>query len=135
MSGNSWSDDDLRRYVLHSGELFWLSPEQQEEKRTAARPQVARIVPGVQKRLLQDVGATSSDDGVILLATQLIEWSRDPRKFWLILSATPWDYLEDWIGDELVAVYKRAAKARKKAKKDKKALKGIAAASSRRELE
>ena len=135
MSGNRWSDDELRRYVLHSAELFWLSPEQQEEKRAAARPQVARIVPAVQKRLLQDVGVTSSDDGVILLATQLIEWSRDPRKFWLILSTTPWDYLEDWIGDELVAVYKRAAKARKKAKKEKKALKGIAAASSRRELE
>jgi hypothetical protein len=135
MSGDSWTDDELRRYVLHSGELFWLSPEQQEERRSAARPQVARIVPAVQKRLLQDVGATSSDDGVILLATQLIEWSRDPRKYWLILSETPWEYLEDWLGDELVAVYKRAAKARKKAKKDKKALKGIEAASSRRELE
>jgi hypothetical protein len=135
MPGYSWGDDDLRRYVLRSGDLFWLGPEQAEDAREAFRRAVTRIVPGVQKRLLEEVGATSSRSGVELLAVQLIEWSHDPRRLWLVLSTTPWDYLEEWIGDELIGVYRRAAKAQKKAQKDKRAIKGIEAASSRRELE
>ena len=135
MPGNSWGDDDLRRYVLRSGDLFWLGPEQAEDARAPFRRAVARIVPGVQRRLLEEVGATSSRSGVGLLAAQLIESSNDPRKFWLVLSTTPWEYLEEWIGDELTAVYRRAAKAKRKAQGDKKTLKGIEAASSRRELE
>jgi hypothetical protein len=135
MPGNSWGDDELRRYVLDSGDLFWLGPEQAEDARAAARPNITRIVGGVQKRLLEEVGATSSHDGIVLLATRIIEGSGDPRKFWIVLSATPWEQLEEWIGDELIELYRHAAKASKKAKKDKEALKGIAAASSRRELE
>lgn len=89
-------------------------------------------MPALQRRLLETIGAATSPEGVAVLAAEAIDRSNDPRRWWLVASTTPWDVLEEWIGDELVKLAKRAAKRRKK---DRKVLDGVTAASTRRELE
>ena len=132
MSAYTWDDDALRRYVLRSNEIFWMSPEQADERRSECMRELSRIVPALQLRLLESTGSMTSERGIAMLATEAVERSRDPRRFWLVASTTPWEYLEEWIGDDLESVYKRAAKKRKE---EKKTLAGIEAASSRPELE
>ena len=132
MPGNRWGDDELRRYLLRADEVRWTEPEQADERRAECVREMARVVPGLQRRLLEQTGAPTSAYGLALLACEAIERSNDARRFWLVASTTPWEYLEEWLADDLRIIYKRAAKTRKK---DKKALKGIEAASSRRELE
>lgn len=132
MPSYRWGDDDLRRYLLRADGLFWMGPEQAEEHRAECIREMGRIVPGVQRRLLERTGTTTSARGLAMLAAEAIERSHDPRRFWLVASTTPWEHLEDWIADDILVIYKRADKRRKK---DKKALEGIAAASSRREIE
>jgi hypothetical protein len=132
MSGRIWSDDDLRAHVLHQRGFFESPTADDEARREECIRQMHRIVPALQQRLLESVGAATDADGVAVLATEAIDRSSDPRRFWLVASTTPWETLEEWIGDELVLISKRAAKKRKK---DRKVLDGIAEASTRRELE
>jgi len=132
MSGRNWTDDDLRKHVLHRRGFFESPTDDDEQRRIDCTRQMHRIVPALQRCLLESVGVTTHADGVAVLATEAIERSNDPRRFWLVASTTPWEHLEEWIGDELVQLYKKAAKKRKK---DRKVLDGIATASSRRELE
>ena len=129
MSGNSWSDSDLRAYIAAATGFFWLGTEADVE-RARFRAQVTRIVPGIQKRVLAEVGATTSADGIAFFASEEVEHGRAAKRAWLLVSSEPWEYLEQWIGDVVIRAYRAAVQP-----KDKKALKGIAAASSRRELE
>lgn len=129
MSAFTWSDDDLRDHVLHERGFF---EERDEARRAECIREMHRIVPALQRRLLETTGAVTYAHGVAVLATEVLDRSNDPRRWWLVASTTPWEVVEEWIGDELVERYKRAAKKRKK---DKKALAGIEAASTRRELE
>ena len=132
MSGLTWTDDELREHVLHRRGFFESPTDDDELRRAECIRQMHRIVPALQSRLLESVGATTSAHGVAVLATEVIERSNDPRRFWLVASTAPWTQLEEWVGDDLVQLYKKAAKKRKK---DRKVLDGIATASGRRELE
>lgn len=132
MSSQRWSDDDLRTYVLRAGGFFDAMTDGAAERRADCIREMQRIVPGLQQRLLETSGATTSPDGVAILAAEVIDRSNDPRRYWVVASTTPWEHLEEWIGDELVRLAKRAAKKRKR---DRAALDGITAASTRRELE
>jgi hypothetical protein len=132
MSSQSWSDDDLRRHVLHQRGFFESPSADDELRRAECIRQMRRIVPALQRRLLEDVGAVTDAGGVAVLAAEIIDRSNDMRRYWLVASTTPWGHLEEWIGDEREQLYK---KAEKKRKKDRKVLDGIATASSRRELE
>jgi hypothetical protein len=131
MSTTPWSDDDLRRHVLSTGGMFAALDAAAAERTAECTRQMTRIVPAVQRRLLESTGAVTSPEGVAILAAEVIDRSPDPRRYWLVASTTPWQHLEEWVGDELVRIYKRAAKRGK----DKEALAGIEAASTRRELE
>jgi hypothetical protein len=132
MSGHVWTDDDLRAHVLHRRGFFDSPTTEDEARRADCITQMQRIVPALQRRLLEQTGAATDANGVAVLATEAIDRSNDPRRWWLIASITPWQVLEEWMADELIDRYKKAAKKRKK---DTKALAGIEAASSRRELE
>jgi hypothetical protein len=132
MSGRPWTDDELREHVLRRRGFFESPTDDDELRRAECIRQMRRIVPALQRRLLESTGATTYAAGVAILAAEAIERSNDPRRFWIVASTTPWEHLEEWIGDELVALYKKAAK---KQRKDRKVLDGIVAASTRRELE
>lgn len=129
MSGNSWSDSDLREYIAAASGFFWLGTEADVE-RARFRAQVTRVIPGIQKRVLGEVGATTSADGIAFFASEEVERARPAKRAWLLVSSEPWEYLEQWIGDVVVRAYRAAVTS-----KDKKALKGIEAASTRREIE
>lgn len=101
-----WSDDDLRRYLLR--DPFLLMPD--DEPRADCIRELSRIVPALQRRLLEVCGAMTSATGVAMLAYHITDRSRDPRRYWVVASTAPWQNLEEWIGDELIAMYRRAAR-------------------------
>jgi hypothetical protein len=128
MSIEYWSDRDLREYVVSATEVF-LPDEEWQAKRAQFCAQIARIAPAIQSRVLAEVGATTSADGIALFAAEVVEHFDGPRA-WLVVSATPWDYLERWVGDEVIAAYGRAAGTTD----DAAELAGITAASTRRAI-
>jgi hypothetical protein len=130
MPGNSWGDDELRSFIARAPRLFWRGDEA-EPDRDRFRTEFARVTPGIRKRVLTEVGATTSADGLAFFALQIVEDYESPKRDWLLVSADPWEYLESWIGDAVVKAYRRAAKGRK----DRGDLAGIEEASNRRALE
>ena len=130
MSIEFWSDRELREYVVSATNTYSFFPDEEwEEKRAQFRAQVARIVPAIQSRVLAEVGATTSAEGIAMFAAEVVEHFDGPRA-WLVVSATPWNYLERWVGDEVIAAYGRAAAEHA----DSDELAGITAASTRRAI-
>ena len=123
-----WSDRELREYVVGATEVYFPN-EEWEARRAQFCAQVARIVPAIQSRVLAEVGATTSAEGIAMFAAEVVEHFDGPRA-WLVVSATPWDYLERWVGDEVIAAYGRAAGTAD----DSDQLAGITAASTRRAI-
>ena len=130
MPGNSWGDRELREFVARAPRHFWKG-EEVEPDRDRFRIEFARVTPGIQKRVLSEVGATTSPEGIAFFALQIVEDFDSSKRDWLLVSADPWEYLESWIGDAVVKAYRNAVKGRA----DKSVLSGIEAASSRRALE
>jgi hypothetical protein len=108
MSVEYWSDRELREFVVSATNSYSFSfDEEWEQQRARFREQATRIVPAIQARVLAEVGATTSPEGVAMFAAEVVEHFDGPRA-WLVLSSTPWDYLERWVGDEVIAAYRRA---------------------------
>jgi hypothetical protein len=130
MSVEYWSDRELREYVVSATNSFSFFPDEEwEQQRALFCAQATRIVPAIQARVLAEVGATTSPDGVAMFAAEVVEHFDGPRA-WLVLSSTPWDYLERWVGDEVIAAYRRATGE----DGDDEKLAGITAASTRRAI-
>ena len=133
MSTHIWSVSELREYVRRAPELRWADPTELERYRDGfRRSALALVVPEVRRRLLASIGTATNEANVALMAQETIEsggffggLSRDGR--WMLLSEKPWDHLIDCVVEEIEYVYKGTGGR----KSVKKALAGIAAASSR----
>ena len=134
MSSERWSDRDLRAFVMRAPRLSWGDNELADVDRRAFRSQLGAVIAaGIQSRVLSEVGALTSPEGLAILACEMLEDYTDPKKRdWLLVSAEPWAYLEKWVAESVITTY-RAAMGR--GVKDAKVLEGIAAASSRDALE
>jgi len=134
MPSERWSDRDLRAFVMRAPRLSWGDDELAELDRRQFRSQVVALISdGVQSRVLSEVGALTSPEGLAALTCEMLEDYVDPKKRdWLLVSAEPWQYLEKWVAESVVKTY-RATVGR--GLKDVKVLEGIAAASSRDALE
>jgi hypothetical protein len=136
MSSERWSDRELRAFVMRAPRLSWGDSELAEVERRAFRAQlVAFVAPGIQSRVLSEVGSLTSLEGLAVLACELVEdgdWVDSKKRAWLLVSAEPWQYLEQWIAESVVHNYRSMVRTRSK---DRKVLAGIVAASSRDAIE
>jgi hypothetical protein len=134
MSSERWSDRDLRAFVMRAPRLSWGDSELAEVDRCAFRTQLISIAaPGIQTRVLAEIGALTSADGLAALACEMLEEYVDARKRdWLLVCAEPWQYLERWVAESVVTTYRATVR---RPSKDAKVLEGIAAASSRDAIE
>lgn len=134
MSSAHWSDRDLRAFVQNAPRLEWGDAELADlERRNFCAQVMERVVPTVRERVLASVGIVTAPEGIALYACELIEDGRyDRRRDALLLSVDPWFQLTDWLSVEVLKSSRATVKARKK---DAAVLEGIAAASSRRELD
>jgi hypothetical protein len=134
MSSAHWSDRDLRAFVQLAPRLEWGDAELADlERRNFCAQLLVRVVPTVRERVLASVGIVTAPEGIALFACELIEDGRyDRRRDALLLSTDPWLQLTDWLSLEVLRSCRATMKARKK---DAAALEGIAAASSRLELD
>jgi len=134
MSSERWNDRDLRAFVMRAPRLTWGDDELAEVDRRAFRAQLVAIAaPGIQARVLAEVGALTSPEGLAVLCCEMLEDYVDARKRdWLLVCAEPWEYLEQWVAEAVVKTYRATTRRRDK---DAKVLEGIAAASSRSALE
>ena len=134
MSSERWNDRDLRAFVMRAPRLTWGDDELAEVDRRAFRAQLVAIAaPGIQARVLAEVGALTSPEGLAVLCCEMLEDYVDARKRdWLLVCAEPWEYLEQWVAEAVVKTYRTTTRRRDK---DAKVLEGIAAASSRSALE
>lgn len=128
-----WSDDELRTFIttLRGGGLFAPEVDSTERDRFVAQARL-RIVPEVQRRVLAEVGAATDASGVAHVAFEVLEretWGK--RHTWLMVTTEPWGYVTDLVAREIRSAYTAAVRRRA----DAKALKGIAAASSRPEID
>jgi hypothetical protein len=133
MSSERWSDRDLRAFVVRAPRLSWGDDTLSDVQRAAFRHQVEQIIAaGVQSRVLAEVGALTSAEGIAVLACEVLEDYVEPKKRdWLLVSGEPWKYLEQWLAESITKTYRAAVKRRTQ---DAKVLEGIAAASSREAL-
>ncbi|WP_127818047.1 hypothetical protein [Microbacterium sp. CPCC 204701] len=130
-----WTDHRFRTFLLAMrGGLFGVGVE--DDERDAFLEQARRrIVPIVQRRVLAEVGATVDDQGVAVVAYELLEESAwDRRRTWLIASSDPWGFLADLVVRELKAAYGETSGVRGE-DGDEAELAGILAASTRRGIE
>lgn len=136
MSSERWSDRDLRAFVMRAPRLAWGDSELAEVERRAFRAQVvAFVAPGIQARVLSEVGSLTSLEGLAVLACELLEdgdWVDSRKRAWLLVSAEPWQYLEQWIAESMIHNYRATIGTRAK---DRKVLAGIVAASTRDAIE
>lgn len=130
-----WNNDELRSFLiaLRSGGIFDSGRDVDDAQRELFRAQAAsRIVPEVERRVLADVGAVIDPRGIAAVALEVVEEENyGPKHTWLMVTEDPWSFLTDLVTREVVTSYRAAVRRRS----DDKVLKGIAAASSRRELE
>lgn len=130
-----WSNDELRRFLiaLRSGGIFDSGRDVDDEQRQRFRAQAAaRIVPEVERRVLADVGALIDPRGIAVVALEVLEEENyGAKRTWLMVTEDPWGFLTDLVTREVIRSYRAAVRRRG----DDKVLKGIATASSRRELE
>lgn len=130
-----WSNDELRSFLiaLRSGGIFDSGRDVDDAQRERFRAQAAsRIVPEVERRVLAEVGAVIDPQGIAAVALEVVEEQNyGPKHTWLMVTEDPWSFLTDLVTREVVTSYRAAVRRRS----DDKVLKGIAAASSRRELE
>jgi len=134
MPSERWSDRDLRAFVVRAPRLSWGDSELADVERRAFRAQLVAIAaPGIQARVLAEIGALTSPEGLAVLCCEMLEDYVDARKRdWLLVCAEPWAYLEQWVAESVVKNYRATIRRREK---DAKVLEGIAAASSRGAIE
>ncbi|MCL2514424.1 MAG: hypothetical protein FWD85_04015 [Microbacteriaceae bacterium] len=126
-----WSDEQLRSFINTLRDRACGSDSEAEDRAAFMRQAEARIVPRARREVLAAVGAVTSADGVASVAFDVLEheiWSK--RRSWLMVTTDPWALLTDAVTREVCSSYRASLR-----KSDRKALKGIAAASSRPELE
>lgn len=132
MSTRDWSDEDLRRFVVHVREVGGLLGEglSEAERELFAAQALVRIVPEVQRRLRATVGVDTAPTGVAAVACNVAEqFGWGARHTWLLVCRDPWDYLTDAVFREVKGAYRQTI-----GKRDKKHLKRIADASNRTEI-
>jgi len=136
MSSERWGDRDLRAFVVRAPRLAWGDSELAEVERRAFRAQVvAFVAPGIQARVLAEVGSLTSLEGLAALSCQLLEdgdWIDHKKRAWLLVCAEPWQYLEQWVAESVIHNYRVTIGRRSK---DLKVLAGIVAASTRDAIE
>jgi hypothetical protein len=135
MSGIRWNDTRLRAFIVRAPRLSWGDDELGDVERDAFREQVALIIAsGVRRRVLASVGSPVATEGIAQLACELLEepWTDQEKRDWLLVTTEPWRYLERWVAEVIIAKH-RAAFGRRS--KDARVLEGIAAVSTRAELE
>jgi hypothetical protein len=136
MSSERWSERELRAFVMRAPRLNCADSELAEVERRAFRAQVvAFVAPGIQSRVLSEVGSLTSLEGIAVLTCELLEdgdWVDGKKRTWLLVSAEPWQYLEQWIAESVIHNYRAMIGGRAK---DRKVLAGIAAASTRNAIE
>lgn len=134
MPEHTWSNDELRTFftALRSGSIFAPSADVDDATRETFRAQaMRRLVPEVERRVLAEIGAVVDPRGVAAVAIEVAEdttWGS--RHTWLMVTDDPWAYLTDLVTREITKAYRGAVRRRG----DEKVLKGIEAASSRREI-
>lgn len=134
MHESLWSNDELRTFLtaLRDSSCFTPGTEVDDVDRGRfLRQAMLRVVPEVERRLLADVGATVDSRGIAAVTLELVEdgmWGR--RHTWLMVTSEPWAFLADQVTREIRSAYRASVRVRD----DQKALKGIAAVSSRAEL-
>jgi len=68
MSSERWSDRDLRAFVVRAPRLSWGDSELADVERRAFRAQLVAIAaPGIQARVLAEIGALTSPEGLAVL--------------------------------------------------------------------
>ncbi len=121
MNDVRWSDARLRKYLEDEGNLGWLDDgASREAERDAFRQEIrAAIVPIVQAKLLERIGALTDPEGLAIIVSELVtnlNW-RGWLRIWLTVSTDPWTFLADWSTDEIAKAYRGTAGKKRPSKK------------------
>lgn len=128
MTPITWGDDELRSFVASYHTFsFAFGEDRSADFREAAASQ---LVPRLRARLLETLGAPTNPAGLAHVAFCVIEDLGDPERDWLLVCEQPWERLGQLVERRLVRAHRQTV-----GKESKAALKGIAAASSRRSIE
>ena len=129
MTTDFWSDEQLRSFINSVRDRSYGSEAEAEDRATFMRQAEVRIVPAVRSRVLAEVGAVTSPDGVASVAYDVLTdeaWSK--RRSWLMVTTEPWALLVDAVTREICSSYRASSR-----KSDKKALKGTIKTNPNRE--
>jgi hypothetical protein len=113
MNDVRWSDSELRKYILSETHYEY---EYDTALTNAARDRfraeaAVRVVPGVQARLLEEIGTVTDPNGIALVARELLIGicCDTAKRRWLLVSPEPWSYIEGWVAREITKAYKATA--------------------------
>ena len=81
MSGRNWTDDDLRQHVLRRRGFFDLPSDDDDVRRVDCIRQMDRIVPALQRRLLDPLALRVLDGAFHDGDTVVVDAGRDELKF------------------------------------------------------
>ncbi|WP_309129749.1 hypothetical protein [Microbacterium sp.] len=127
-----WTNDELRAFLtaLRNAGIFGIG-EEDLDREGFRRQALRRIVPGVQRRVLAQVGAVVDPLGVAAVALEVVnDTAWEPEHTWLMVTKDPWRYLADVVSNEIRRAYRKAVRP----DGDADALAGIEKASSRLEI-